>query len=197
MLKKFLDRNKCKDKDRDKQLLKLTRELIDLNLEYNIKLNKIYHKMKMLQEIELTEEVKIVPTNIPNTYKILSNPPPEVIVQSNPPPEVPIQNIVYVLNKYRNKPPSDLYTPLKTSEDDIKSIDISNNINITPITIHSLSTLSDNLSDELLDNKKHNNDNKNLLEYHIIEMTQSLPANINISKFIPLNKFSEEEITHI
>jgi hypothetical protein len=59
--------------------------------------------------------------------------------------------------------------------------------------------LSDKLSDELLDNKKHNNDNlnKNLLEYHNIEMTQSLPANINISKFIPLNKFSEEEITHI
>jgi hypothetical protein len=35
------------------------------------------------------------------------------------------------------------------------------------------------------------------LEYNNIEMTHSLPTNINISKFIQSNIFLDEQITHI
>ena len=42
MFNKFLERNKIKNKD--KQLNKLTKELIDLTLEYNIKLTFV-HKL--------------------------------------------------------------------------------------------------------------------------------------------------------
>jgi hypothetical protein len=197
MFNKFLERNKIKNKD--KQLNKLTKELIDLTLEYNIKLNKIYDKIKLLQmePIELKEKIELIPTNIPNTYQIKStfvvqptqlptHSPPETSIQN------PVQPIVYVLDRDRNKPLDKLYTPLKTNIDDIKSIDIYNSMNNTPITIHSLSTLSDTSSSEILENKKND-----FLEYNNIEMTHSLPTNINISKFIQSNIFLDEQIIHI
>ena len=150
-----------------------------------------------MEPIELKEKIELIPTNIPNTYQIKST----FVLQPTPlpthsPPETSIQNpvqpIVYVLDRDRNKPLDKLYTPLKINIDDIKSIDIYNSMNNTPITIHSLSTLCDTSSSEILENKKND-----FLEYNNIEITHSLPTNINISKFIQSNIFLDEQITHI